>query len=280
SKQLIAEQYDRIEGVCHDMINHLVNDCVAMGAAPLAVQDAVICGKLDKAVLKRIVGAVAEACAENGCLLTGGETSEQPGMIADGRYILASSIVGVVEKERVIDGRGIAAGDAVIGLASNGVHSNGYTLIRRLMEQKPEIMDEKVGGESFIDAILRPHMCYYNALKGLFDKDVVKGMAHITGGGVRENLNRVLPEGANAVIELDRYDIPEIFMVIWRYSGLGEAEMLRTYNMGVGYTVVAAPEDADEIIRHAANAGVAAKIIGRIAPGTRQVECVGNLRKF
>ncbi|MCL2352930.1 MAG: phosphoribosylformylglycinamidine cyclo-ligase [Firmicutes bacterium] len=276
SKQLIAMRYDRVEGVCRDMINHLVNDCAAVGAAPLAVQDAVICGKLDKNILKRVIKAISEACAENGCLLTGGETSEQPQVIEEGRYILTSSIVGVVEKDQIIDGRGIAPGDAVVGLASNGVHTNGYTLIRRLMAEKPEILDETADGESFTDAILRPHTAYYGALRGLFGKGLLKGLAHITGGGVRENLNRVLPDGADAVIELDRYDIPEIFRIIRRYSGLDDASMLRTYNMGVGYAAVTAAKDAEEVIRHFDGMGVPAKVIGRIVTGNRRVECVGG----
>ena len=277
SKQLIAAKHDRIEGVCFDMINHLVNDCIVMGATPLTVQDAVICGKLDKPIVNRIVKAISQACAHNGCLLTGGETSEQPGVIPDGAYVLTSSIVGVVEKEHIIDGSGIIEGDVVIGLASNGVHTNGYTLIRKLMEQKPAILDEDVAGESFIDAILKPHVTYYPALKNLFGaKSPLKGMAHITGGGIRENLNRVLPKTVNAVIDLAAYDVTPVFKVIKAYGEVSNSDMLRTFNMGVGLAVVAAPKDAGNVIKHITANGIAAKKIGVITKGNGEVICRGE----
>jgi len=279
SKQLIAAKHDRIEGVCFDMINHLINDCIVMGATPLAVQDAIICGKLDKAIVTRIVKAVSEACTQNGCLLTGGETSEQPGVVPDGAYILTSSIVGVVEKKHIIDGSSISAGDVVIGLASNGIHTNGYTLVRKLMEQKPEILKADVGGESFIDAILKPHVCYYPALKALFGKkSPLKGMAHITGGGIRENLNRVLPKTVNAEIDLSKYDVTPIFKVIKEFGQVSDADMLRTFNMGVGLTAVVSKENADKVIAHVTSYGIEASVIGEIVSGEGNVICNGDFQ--
>ena len=282
SKQLIAMQYDRIEGVCYDMINHLINDCIATGAIPLAVQDAIICGRMDKSIVNRIVKAIAAACAENGCVLTGGETSEQPKVIDDGTYILTSSIVGIVEKRDIIDGSEIARGDVVLGVASNGVHTNGYTLIRSIMAQTPGILEETVDGKSFIDAVLVPHMCYYNAVKDLFGKQVLKGLAHITGGGIKENLNRVLPSGdsgapgVDAVIDLGAYNIPAVFKILKKYGRLEDKEMLRTFNMGVGLAAVVSSENAAAVIGHINKSGIEAGIIGKIVKGSGQVECRGE----
>jgi len=277
SKQLIAAQHDRIEGVCFDMINHLINDCIVMGATPLAVQDAVICGKLDKSLVNRIVKAISLACKVNDCLLTGGETSEQPGVLSDGTYILTSSIVGVVEKDHIIAGDNISEGDVVIGLASNGIHTNGYTLVRRLMSTYPEILDENIAGESFIDAILKPHVCYYPALKDLFGaKSPLKGMAHITGGGIAENLNRVLPKTVNAVIDLTAYAVTPIFGVLKKYGNIAEPEMLRTFNMGVGLAAVVSAKDADKVIKHVNDKGIAAKKIGVVVKGEGKVICEGE----
>ena len=159
-----------------------------MGAKPLTVQDAIICGKMNKDDINKIVKAIADACKKQGCVLTGGETSEQPGVLKKGTYILTSSIVGIVDKDKIIDGSKIKEGDVVISLESSGIHTNGYTLVRKIMKKYPEIVNKK-----FIDTILEPHRCYYNALKDLFDKKYITGLAHITGGGICENLNRILP---------------------------------------------------------------------------------------
>lgn len=278
SKQLIAMQYDRVEGVCVDMINHLVNDCIVMGATPLTVQDAIICGKIDKNIVTRIVKAVSEACTNNECILTGGETSEQPKVIADGTYILTSSIVGVVEKEHIVDGHDIKKGDVVIGLASNGVHTNGYTLVRTIMESKPEILSESVDGVSFIDAALKPHTAYYGALKGMFGKNILKGMAHITGGGICENLNRILPTGTKATINLDSYTIPGIFKTLKKFGQLDDALMLRTFNMGVGLAVVTDKQNVSAVLEHIVGSGIDAWVIGEICDGEKEVVCTGEFK--
>ena len=177
SKQLLAFKYDKIESVCFDTINHLINDCIVMGAKPLTVQDAIICGKLESDKIKRMVKAFAEACKIQGCVLTGGETSEQPGVLPAGTYILTSSIVGIVEKDEIIDGSKISEGDVVLALESSGLHTNGYTLIRKLIEQNPNITNEIIDDKKFIDLVLEPHRCYYNTIKGLFNKNVITGLA-------------------------------------------------------------------------------------------------------
>lgn len=277
SKQLIAMQYDRIEGVCYDMINHLINDCIVMGAKPLTVQDAIICGKMDKNIVTRIVAAMSEACKQQGCILTGGETSEQPGVLGDNTYILTSSIVGIVDKKDIIDGSKIAVGDAVIALESSGIHTNGYTLVRTIMREHPEILSADVNGRSFIDAILEPHRCYYSSLKGLFGTGAINGMAHITGGGICENLNRILPDNINAEIDLKTYDVPYIFKLLKETGDVSDAEMLRTFNLGVGLALVTPPEKSGDVVSYLEKVGLKSKIIGRIVNGNKKVVCSGNI---
>ena len=233
SKQLIAAQYDKLENVSYDMINHLINDCIVMGARPLTVQDAIICGKMEKTKVNKIVHAISDACKAQGCVLTGGETSEQPGVLQDGTYILTSSIVGIVEKDEIIDGAKIEEGDVVISLESSGIHTNGYTLVRRVMKEYPEVLNQKVEEKTFIEAILEPHRCYYTAVKDLFGKGMITGLAHITGGGICENLNRILPANLNAQIDASKYQILDIFKLIKNIANVDEKEMLRTFNLGV-----------------------------------------------
>ena len=266
SKQLLAAQYGKLENVSYDMINHLINDCIVMGARPLTVQDAIICGKMNKEDINKIVKAVADACKKQGCVLTGGETSEQPGVLKAGTYILTSSIVGVVDKKKIIDGSKIKEGDVVISLESSGIHTNGYTLVRKIMKKYPEIVTKK-----FIDTILEPHRCYYSALKDLFDTGWITGLAHITGGGICENLNRILPENLSANIDASKYQILDIFKLIKKTANIDEKEMLRTFNLGVGLTVVAKKEYAKDIIKHMKSHKINAYVIGEIVKGNKTV---------
>lgn len=276
SKQMIAMQYDKIEGVCYDMINHLINDCIVMGAKPLTVQDAIICGKMDSGIIKRCVKAIAEACKKQECVLTGGETSEQPGIIENGTYILTSSIVGIVEKSKIIDGSKIREGDVVLGLESSGIHTNGYTLIRSIMDKYPIIKEKNIGGKNFIDAILEPHRCYYKILKDLFNRSIITGLAHITGGGIKENLNRILPEDLDAEVDLAKYVISDLFKVLKSIGNIEDSEMLRTFNMGVGLVIVTDAKNEDEITKHCTEQGVHCLEIGRIIKGNRKVTTIGN----
>lgn len=277
SKQKLAFAHGRVESICQDMVNHLVNDIAVMGATPLSVQDCIVCGKLDKDIVTRIVAAIAAACRRQGCTLTGGETSEQPGVIEPGTYILTSSIVGVVDHDRIIDGLRIAEGDVVLAAASNGLHTNGYSLVRALMARRPEIMNETVEGASFLDALLRPHRCYYQAIKGMFDWPELHGLAHITGGGVQDNLNRILPAGLDAAIDAAAIRILPIFKLIRRFGDVSDADMLRTFNLGVGLTLVVSPASADRAAAHLAGQGVEAYPIGQIVPGNKTVVYRGGL---
>lgn len=276
SKQLIAVKYNKIENVCYDMINHLINDCIVMGAKPLTVQDAIICGKLDKGLVTRIVSAVSSACKESGCTLTGGETSEQPGVLGDDTYILTSSIVGIADKKDIIDGSKIKEGDVVIGVESSGIHTNGYTLVRTVMKENPEILEKSVDGRTFIDAVLEPHRCYYNSLKDLFGTGIISGLAHITGGGICENLNRILPENVDAEVDLSKYNVLSIFKLLQKTGGISDSEMLRTFNMGVGLAAVVPQEQAEKFISHINSNGFKAYQIGKITAGSGKVNAIGK----
>src|SRR3989344_8537805 len=207
TKQKLALENNSIETLCYDLIGHLINDAIVMGAKPLSIQDCIVCGKMEKHVVTKIVSSLAKACKENGCLLTGGETSEQPGVVPDGTYILTANITGVVEKDLIIDGSKIKEGDAVLALASSGVHTNGISLIRKIMKEFPEILKEKIDSRPFIQTVLIPHRCYYNSLKGLFGNKGLVGLAHITGGGIKENLNRNFPQNLNANIDAEKIKI-------------------------------------------------------------------------
>jgi phosphoribosylformylglycinamidine cyclo-ligase len=278
SKQLLAFQEDKVESICQDMINHLINDIAVMGATPIAIQDCVVCGKLDGAVAARIVKGIAAACKEQDCVLTGGETSEQPGVIPAGTYILSSSVVGIVDKKNIVDGSAIEPGDVVLAVASNGLHTNGYSLVRRLMKENPDLVSKKVDGMSFMDAILLPHMCYFKAIRDLHGDKAVHGMAHITGSGIEGNLERILRPTVDAKIDLTKVEVLPIFSLIREEAGAEDKEMLRTYNMGVGLILVVKAADAGRIQKTIAKHGHACYPIGEIATGSGKVSFAGNVR--
>lgn len=249
SKQKLAMEYGYTESICHDMINHLVNDIVVMGAKPLAVLDTIVCGNAEKDTIKTLVKGVSDACRENECSLVGGETSIQPLVIESGIYVLTSTIAGIAERSRVIDGSAIEAGDAVLAVASNGLHTNGYSLVRLLMDKMPRIKLDKIDGLTFVEQIMKPHTPYYKSIKGLFDKGVIHGMAHITGGGIEGNLRRVIPDGLCAEIDLSKLRILNIFKYIRNIGNVSDEEMLRTFNCGVGLCVVVSQKDKDAVMR-------------------------------
>lgn len=243
SKQKLATKYGYTESICHDLINHLVNDIIVMGAKPLAVLDTIICGNAEKDTIKSLVKGISEACRENDCDLVGGETSIQPGVFDNGVYVLTASIAGIVDKEHVISGSKIKEGDKIIALSSNGLHTNGYSLVRLLMETMPQIQYENIGNETFIEAIMKPHTPYYKAVKGLISNHSVNGMAHITGGGIEDNLSRVIPKGLSACIDLSKIQIPTVFKHIKSNGNISNEEMLKTFNCGVGFIIVASPKE-------------------------------------
>lgn len=277
SKQKLAFQYNKVESICYDMINHLVNDIIVMGATPLTVQDAIICGKIEKETVKSLVSGIASACKSNECVLTGGETSEQPGVVEKGMYILTSSIVGVVEKENVIDGSKIKENDILLAVESNGIHTNGYSLIRMLIENDPSITDEIINGEKFIDIILKPHKAYYKAFKGLFLNAGLHGMAHITGGGIQGNLGRIFPTDLDALVDLSLIRPLPIFKFLKKRANVSDDEMLKTFNMGVGMILVVDKANVNDIIKHLNSLDCNSYIIGVVKKGNQKVEFENNI---
>ena len=270
SKQKLAMEYGYTESICHDMINHLVNDIAVMGARPLAVLDTIVCGNAEKDTIKTLVKGVSEACRENECSLVGGETSIQPLVVESGVYVLTSSIAGIVEKSKAIDGSSIEEGDAVLAVASNGLHTNGYSLVRLLMDKMPQIKLDKIDGLTFIEQIMKPHTPYYKAIKGLFHRDVIHGMAHITGGGIEGNLCRVIPDGLRARIDLSKIRVLNIFKYIRSNGNISDEEMLRTFNCGVGLVIIASQEDKNIVMNHIRQCYDCYEI-GKIEKGDRKI---------
>jgi phosphoribosylformylglycinamidine cyclo-ligase len=245
-----------------------------------------VCGKLQSDVVLQLVRAMNEACKNNDALLVGGETSEQPGVLEEGAYILSSSVVGVVEKSEIIDGSAIRAGDVVIAVPSNGLHTNGYSLVRALMKQHPSLINEQIASglssHSFLDAILVPHTAYQPAFKKLFAdaalRKAIHGIAHITGGGIAGNLNRVLPADLSADIELSKIRPLPLFKRIRELGNVPDSDMLKTFNMGVGMTMVVAAESAGAIISALAAGGHVAYPIGVIARGDATIRYSGAVK--
>ena len=275
SKQKLAIELDTIEDLSHDLINHTVNDIVMMGAHPMYVTDCIVCGTLDKKVVPRLVDGMADACRKQSCVLIGGETSVQPGVVTDGLFVLSATVVGVVDRPKVVDGSKISDGDVVLAVASNGLHTNGYTLVRTLLDRRPAFGQTDLDREPLIDVIMRPHTGYYPALRDLLGTEGLRGLAHITGGGIVDNLVRVLPDHADAVINLNRSRVQPVFEAIRAEGNVDDDDMLRTFNLGVGLAVVCTPEAADAITSHLVGQGLDTWQIGTITKGSGQVQLEG-----
>lgn len=270
SKQKLAMEYGYTESICHDMINHLVNDIAVMGAKPLAVLDTIVCGNAEKDTIKTLVKGISEACKENECSLVGGETSIQPLVVETGVYVLTSSVAGIVEKSKIIDGSRIEEGDVVLAIASNGLHTNGYSLVRLLMDKIPQIKLDKIDGLTFIEQIMKPHTPYYKSIKGLLDRNIIHGMAHITGGGIGGNLCRIIPDELSAKIDLSKIRILNIFKYIKNNGNINDEEMLRTFNCGVGFNIVVSQRDKSIVVKHI-NQFYDCYEIGEIGKGVNKV---------
>jgi phosphoribosylformylglycinamidine cyclo-ligase len=268
TKLKVAFRANRHDTVGGDLVNHCVNDILVQGARPLFFLDYLATGRLAPDIAESIVGGIAAACRENGCALLGGETAEMPGMYADGEYDLAGFIVGVVERERIIDGRTIAPGDVLIGVPSAGLHTNGYSLARRIAFEVLRLqVDTHVDelGETVGEALLAPHRSYLPVIQPVLDSGRIKGMAHITGGGISDNLPRVLPAGTAAAVNRQTWDVPPLFRWLQRAGNVPLDDMLRTFNMGIGLILVAASQDADALVRELAASE--ARVIGEVVPG-------------
>ena len=261
-----------------DLVNHCVNDILVQGATPLFFLDYLATGRLSPDVAEQIVAGLAKACQDNGCALLGGETAEMPGFYADGEYDVAGFIVGAVDRAQVIDGRSIAPGDVLIGLPSNGLHTNGYSLARKIAFEELKLkVDSHVPdlGETVGDALLRTHRTYLPVIKPLLGRGLVKGMAHITGGGITDNLPRVLPPGTAARVNRTSWRVPAIFRWLGESGRVPEYDLRRALNMGIGMILVVAAKDVDAVRKDLLNAGEAnSLVIGDIVSGDNQVQYI------
>ena len=259
-----------------DLVNHCVNDILVQGAQPLFFLDYLATGRLDPDVAVQVVEGLSAGCRENACALLGGETAEMPGFYADGEYDVAGFIVGVVARDRLIDGRTIRSGDALVGLPSSGLHTNGYSLARRIAFDLAGLrVDSRVAeiGGTIGAALLEPHRSYLPVIRPLLSSGIIKGMAHITGGGITDNLPRILPEGTGVVIERSAWQVPAIFQWLQRTGQVPDEDMLRTFNMGIGLIVACDNAQADRLISEFARAGEPAAVrIGRVVSGSKGVE--------
>ncbi|MBL8541945.1 MAG: phosphoribosylformylglycinamidine cyclo-ligase [Betaproteobacteria bacterium] len=252
TKLKLAFHFDRHDTVGIDLVAMSVNDVLVQGAEPLFFLDYFACGKLDVSTAEDVIRGIAAGCELAGCALIGGETAEMPGMYPPGEYDLAGFAVGAVEKSGIVDGRAIRAGDVVLGLASSGAHSNGYSLIRRIIEREATALPDAIDGRPFADAVLAPTRIYVKPVLALLQSVAVKGMAHITGGGITGNVPRILPAAVVAEIEADAWPLPPLFQWLREAGNVAAAEMHRTFNCGIGFVLVvdaADAETASEILR-------------------------------
>ncbi len=273
---MTAAKHDTI-GI--DLVAMCVNDLVVGGAQPLFFLDYYATGKLAVDIAAQVVEGIGDGCELAGCALVGGETAEMPGMYTGGDYDLAGFCVGIVEKSAIIDGSRVAAGDCLIALPSSGPHANGYSLIRRILDLSGATLDQPFGAGTLGETLLAPTRIYVQPLLRLFKQVEVRALAHITGGGLTENVPRVLPAATKAVIDRKAWQLPEIFAWLQEQGNIAAAEMIRTFNCGIGMVVCVAEEDADNALRVLRQAGETPFIVGAIAtadPGEAQVELVDS----
>jgi len=272
TKLKLAIEWDRHEGVGVDLVAMCANDLIVQGAEPLFFLDYYASGKLEAGIAERVIASIAEGCRQAGCALIGGETAEMPGMYAPGDYDLAGFCVGAVERDRLLTGQTIAAGDVVLGLASSGVHSNGFSLVRRLAADKGWKLDRPAlfdADRLLIDHLMAPTRIYVASLLPLLREGRIKGLAHITGGGLLENIPRVLPAEAHAVIDADAWEQPRLMAYLQAQGAIEPEEMARTFNCGIGMAVIVAADESDTVTAALTAAGESVATIGRIEAGPR-----------
>ncbi len=274
TKLKVAFATDVHNTVGRDLVNHCVNDILVQGARPLFFLDYIATGKLSPDVVASIIEGVTNGCRENGCVLLGGETAEMPGFYQEGEYDIAGFIVGVVDRKKIIDGKTIVPGDVLLALPSVGLHTNGYSLARKLFfdvagyephTELPEL------GTTAGAALLQPHLSYLRPLDGLLDKGLIKGLAHITGGGLTDNVPRILPEGTAVRISKGSWPVLPLFELLRALGNVAESEMYRTFNMGVGMVIVCSSNDAETVAAHLRDRGEKCYEIGRVVEGNHDV---------
>lgn len=266
---ILARKHDTV-GEC--LVNHCVNDIMVQGAEPLFFLDYFAMGELDSAIASSVIRGIARGCERNGCALIGGETAEMPGLYKRGEYDVAGFIVGACEEKQLITGATIAPGDVLLGLPSDGLHTNGYSLARKLLFEVAKYKISKVLpdlGETVGDALLRVHLSYANALRALRKAKVLKGAAHITGGGISDNTPRMLPAGTDARIETKSWQVPPIFELMREIGKVPEADWRRTFNLGIGMIVCVAAADAENASKALVKAGFAPVVVGRVVKGKK-----------
>ena len=275
TKLKVAFEMDRHDTVGIDCVAMCVNDIACAGGEPLFFLDYIACGKNEPEKIASIVSGVANGCKQSGAALIGGETAEMPGFYPVDEYDLAGFAVGVVDRKNMITGKTIAKGDVLVGIASSGIHSNGYSLVRKVFEMKKESLNktyESLGGESLGETLLTPTVIYVKALRTIKEGGVtIKGCSHITGGGFYENIPRMLPENAHANIKVGSYEIPPIFDMLAKEGNISKEMMYNTYNMGIGMLLAVDAADADKTVALAEQAGEKAYIIGEIAEGEKGI---------
>ncbi len=279
TKLKLAIETGRHEGVGIDLVAMCANDLIVQGAEPLFFLDYYATGKLDKNVAREVIESIALGCRRAGCALIGGETAEMPGMYRAGDYDLAGFCVGAVERSKVLTGSSIEAGDILLGLASSGIHSNGFSLVRRIIER--ECWDLSVAapgdeGASLGERLLEPTRIYVRSLLPLVQEGRVKGLAHITGGGLLENVPRILPENCHAMIEANRWQLPELFTLFQKAGRIEPAELARTFNCGVGMVVIVASRQVEDVTAFLEGAGETVFEIGRVESGRRGCTVIGT----
>jgi phosphoribosylformylglycinamidine cyclo-ligase len=258
-----------------DLVSHCVSDILVQGARPLFFLDYIACGRLEPGVVEQVVEGLSRGCKETGCALIGGETAEMPDFYAPGEYDLAGFILGLVDREKVIDGSRIRVGDLLLGIASAGLHTNGYSLARRVFFERlgltPDHRIAELGG-TVAEALLAPHRSYFQLLEPLLDTGAIRGMAHITGGGITDNLPRVLPQAVAARVARGSWPVPPLFTYMQKAGQVEESEMYRTFNMGIGMILVVSPDDLSVVEKRFRVQGESLYEIGSIVPGNRTVQ--------
>jgi len=264
TKLKIAGALAKHDTIGIDLVNHCVNDILTCGAEPLFFLDYIAMGKLVPEQVEAIAQGLAQACREVGCALIGGETAEMPGLYTGEDYDLVGFIIGVVEKEKLIMGRTIAVGDTIIGLPSSGLHTNGYSLVRRIFGETKPVLDAYYPelGRTLGEALLEPHRCYYHQLKPLLP--LIKSMAHITGGGLIDNVPRVLPQGLAAKFSSQAWTIPPIFQLIQQRGNVDQDEMYHVFNMGIGMVVICLPNHVDQLTKALPEAKVIGEVVKQV----------------
>ena len=275
TKLKVAFMANKHDSVGHDIVNHCVNDILVQGARPLFFLDYFATGQLSPTVVVDVVKGLSEACQNAGCVLIGGETAEMPGLYLAGEYDIAGCIVGLVNRNKIIDGSKVMPGDVLIGLESNGLHTNGYSLVRqvffdiakwRVDQEVPEL------GMTLGEELLKPHRSYGPAVQTLLNEFDIHSMAHITGGGFYDNIPRALPEDIQVAVDRRNWDVPPVFRLIQEIGNISEPEMFRTFNMGIGYVLVVPKEQATAVVARLTELGEQSHIIGEARKGSREVQ--------